>query len=163
MIIFGVDPGTATTGYGVLEKQGQKLKVLTYGAIITPKEDPNDKRLLTIYNALTALLDEYEPDAFAIEKLFFGNNVTTALVVGRTVGVALLAAAQREIPCMEYRPVEVKLAVAGYGAAEKRQVQLMVQRLLGLQSLPKPDDAADALAIAICHAHSSWATVSRAR
>ncbi|GDX41368.1 crossover junction endodeoxyribonuclease RuvC [Armatimonadota bacterium] len=158
MIIIGIDPGTATTGYGVVEKKGSVLKHITHGAITTPKEDVIEERLHTIYNRLNALLDEYEPEVLALEKLFFGNNVTTALTVGRSVGVIMLAAVQRQIPCFEYRPVEVKLAVTGYGGAEKRQIQIMVKQLLGLPQIPKPDDAADALAIAICHAHSAHLT-----
>ncbi len=155
MIIMGVDPGTATTGYGIVEKKGNTLKCITYGAITTPKEDVIEDRLLSIYNQLNAILDEYEPEMMAVEKLFFGNNVTTALTVGRSVGVIMLAAVQHKIPCFEYRPIEVKVAVSGYGGAEKRQVQMMVKQLLGLPQIPKPDDAADALAIAICHAHSA--------
>ncbi len=155
MIIMGIDPGTATTGYGVVEKKGSVLKHIAYGAILTPKEDVIEERLLAIYDRVNELLDEYDPEMVALEKLFFGNNVTTALTVGRSVGVIMLAAVQRKIPCFEYRPVEVKMAVTGYGAAEKRQIQIMVKQLLGLPQIPKPDDAADALAIAICHAHSA--------
>ena len=112
-------------------------------------------RLLSIYTQLNRLLDVHEPDVLVTERIFFSNNVTTALQVGRTVGIALLVAAQRGLPWFEYRPAEVKMAVAGYGAAEKKQVQYMVKQLLNLDKVPKPDDAADALALAICHAHSS--------
>ena len=155
MIILGIDPGTATTGYGVVEKKGSKVTHIAHGTITTPKEDSIEIRLLAIYDQMNALLETHQPDSVAVEKLFFGNNVTTALVVGRSVGVIMLATAQHRLTCMEYRPIEVKLAVTGYGGAEKRQVQQMVKQLLGLPAIPKPDDAADALAIAICHAHSA--------
>ncbi len=155
MIILGIDPGTATTGFGVVEKQGSKVIHIAHGVIRTPKEDPIEIRLLSIYDQMNVLLEAHKPDSVAVEKLFFGNNVTTALTVGRSVGVILLATAQHKLPCMEYRPNEVKMAVTGYGAAEKQQVQQMVKQLLSLATIPKPDDAADALAIAICHAHSA--------
>ena len=158
MIILGIDPGTATTGYGIVEKQGNKITPVTFGAILTAKEMELPDRLLIIYTQINRLLDLHEPDVMVTERLFFSNNVTTAMAVGRTVGVVTLAAAQRGLPCVEYRPVEVKMAVAGYGAAEKKQVQYMVAQLLKLDKPPKPDDAADALAIAVCHAHSSYMT-----
>jgi crossover junction endodeoxyribonuclease RuvC len=154
MIILGIDPGTATTGYGVIERSGSKIKFVDCGVIVTSKSLPMPERLLAIYNQLNAVMEEYRPDSMATEQLFFSNNVTTAMHVGAAVGVVLLAAAQRNIPLREYRPAEVKMAVVGYGAAEKKQVQFMVKNLLALESAPKPDDAADALAIAICHAHS---------
>jgi crossover junction endodeoxyribonuclease RuvC len=155
MIILGIDPGTATTGFGVVEKKGSQVREITHGAILTDKNLPMPERLLSIYTQLNRLLDEQEPDVMVTEQLFFSNNVTTALQVGRTVGIVILAAAQRGIPWLEYRPVEVKMAVAGYGGAEKKQVQYMVRQLLNLEKVPKPDDAADALAVAICHAHSA--------
>jgi crossover junction endodeoxyribonuclease RuvC len=158
MIIFGIDPGTATTGYGIVEKRGNRITYITSGAIQTDKESEMPERLLVIYTQVNRLLDVHEPDVIATERLFFGNNVTTALQVGRTVGVVTLAAAQRGLPWIEYRPVEVKMAVAGYGGAEKKQVQYMVKQLLNLEKVPRPDDAADALAIAICHAHSAHMT-----
>jgi crossover junction endodeoxyribonuclease RuvC len=155
MIIFGMDPGIATTGYGVLEKEGQKLTALDYGAILTsPRLDPPD-RLLVVHDELNRLFDLHQPDILVTERLFFSKNETTAFGVGRTIGVALLTAAQRGIVWMEYTPPEVKQAVVGYGAADKKQVQYMIQRLLNLPKPPKPDDAADALAVAICHAHSA--------
>lgn len=155
MIILGIDPGTATTGYGLIQKDGQKLTALDYGVITTsPREEPPD-RLHTIYDQLNRLFDLHQPDFLVTERLFFAKNETTAFGVGRTIGVVLLTAAQRGIPWMEYTPPQVKLAIVGYGAAEKKQVQYMIQRLLNLPSIPKPDDAADALAIAICHAHSA--------
>lgn len=155
MIILGIDPGTATTGYGLVEKQGNHVKYITCGAILTDKSEAMPDRLLSIYTQLNRLLDVHEPDAIVTEQLFFSNNVTTAMQVGRTVGIILLCAAQRGLPWQEYRPAEVKMAVAGYGGAEKKQVQYMVRQLLSLEKVPKPDDAADALAIAICHAHSA--------
>ncbi len=155
MIILGIDPGIATTGYGVIEKTGQKLKALDHGAILTsPRDNPPD-RLLSIFEQVNRLLDLHKPDFLVTERLFFAKNETTAFGVGRTIGVVLLAAAQRGIPWIEYTPPQVKLAVVGYGAAEKKQVQFMIQRLLNLTAVPKPDDAADALAIAICHAHTA--------
>jgi crossover junction endodeoxyribonuclease RuvC len=155
MIILGVDPGTATTGYGIVEKLGQRVRHITHGVILTDKAQPMPDRLLSISTQLNRLLDAHEPDVLVTEKLFFSNNVNTALSVGGTIGVILLAAAQRGLPWSEYRPMEVKMAVVGYGAADKKQVQYMVTQLLALEKTPKPDDAADALAIAICHAHSS--------
>ncbi|HZO91476.1 MAG TPA: crossover junction endodeoxyribonuclease RuvC [Chthonomonadaceae bacterium] len=158
MVIMGIDPGTATTGYGIVEKQGNRLSYVTCGVIQTEKTAEMPDRLLAIYTQLNRLLDVHEPDVLVTERLFFSNNVTTALQVGRTIGIALLAAAQRGLPWVEYRPMEVKMAVVGYGAAEKKQVQYMVKQLLNLDKVPRPDDAADALAIAICHAHSSALT-----
>lgn len=155
MIILGVDPGTATMGYGVVERKDSKVTYVACGAILTNKNAEMPQRLLTIYTELNQLLDTYKPDVVATEQIFFGNNVTTAIQVGRAAGIVLLTAAQRQLDWYEYRPVEVKLAVAGYGAAEKKQVQYMVKQLLNLDRVPKPDDAADALAIAICHAHSA--------
>jgi len=154
MIIVGIDPGTATTGYGVIERCAGSIKFVDCGVIVTAKSLAIPERLLAIYNQINAVLDKYIPDSIATEQLFFSNNVTTAMNVGAAVGVLMLAAAQRGIKLCEYRPVEVKMAVVGYGAAEKKQVQFMVKNLLSLEKAPKPDDAADALAIAICHAHS---------
>src|SRR5579884_1903209 len=155
MVIMGIDPGTATTGYGIVEKQGNRLSYVTCGVIQSEKTAEMPDRLLAIYTQLNRLLDVHEPDVLVTERLFFSNNVTTALQVGRTIGIALLAAAQRGLPWVEYRPMEVKMAVVGYGAAEKKQVQYMVTQLLALEKPPRPDDAADALALAICHAHTA--------
>ncbi len=155
MIIIGIDPGTAITGYGVVEKQGSTISYITHGVIETPKEMAMPDRYLSISTQFNRLLDLQQPDEVATEKLFFSNNVNTAIAVGGTIGVLLLAAAQRGLPWCEYRPMEVKMAVVGYGAADKKQVQYMVTQLLQLEKTPRPDDAADALAIAICHAHSS--------
>src|SRR3954471_18585972 len=122
MIIMGIDPGTATTGYGIVEKQGHDVKYVTCGVILTDKASPMPERLATIYAQLNRLLDVHEPEVIATEQLFFSNNVTTAMQVGRTVGIVLLAAAQRGLPWQEYRPIEVKMAVVDYGNAEKKQV-----------------------------------------
>ncbi len=154
MILVGIDPGTATTGYGVIEKRGDRVSFLACGVISTPPEDDAPSRLKTIYDEFNALLDRYKPEAVATERLFFTNNVTTGIPVGRALGVILLTLAQRGLPWEEYTPTQVKSAIVGTGRAEKKQVQFMVTRLLGLTEVPKPDDAADALAIAICHAHS---------
>ncbi|GIV15950.1 MAG: crossover junction endodeoxyribonuclease RuvC [Armatimonadota bacterium] len=157
MVILGFDPGTAITGYGVLQQDGQKLIVLAFGCITTPANLAAPHRLQRIYEQVCRLLDEYQPDVVVTERLFFNRNETTALSVGRTIGVILLAVAQRGIGWVEYTPLQVKTAVVGYGGAEKKQIQYMVTKLLGLAETPKPDDAADALAVALCHAHSAWA------
>lgn len=154
MLILGIDPGTATTGYGVVESEGSRVRAVDFGAIITsPKETASD-RLMAIFGEVCRLMDEHKPDVLVTERLFFSKNETTAFSVGRTVGVVLLAAAQRGIKTIEYTPMEIKQSVVGYGGAEKKQIQYMVQRILNLQSTPKPDDVADALAICITHAHS---------
>lgn len=154
MLILGVDPGTAITGYGLVEQQGQRLTAQTYGVIRTPAGRPLSERLKQIYDRMTALIQEYKPDALVVEELFFNKNTRTALAVGQARGVILLAAAMQGLTVTEYTPLQVKMAVVGYGRAEKRQVQEMVRILLRLKTTPKPDDAADALAIAICYAHS---------
>lgn len=154
MIILGLDPGTATTGYGVLRVTNFKISCVAYGAILTKAEMAMPQRLQVIYDDLSQLIEQYHPDEVAIEKLFFGRNVTSAITVGQARGVLLLRLAQEGLPVGEYTPMQVKQALVGYGHAEKEQVQYMVQNFLKLPELPRPDDAADALAIAICHAHS---------
>ena len=154
MVILGIDPGIATTGYALLHKEGSKLLALDYGVILTSAKEEPPARLSKIYDELNRLFDLHKPDEIATERLFFSKNETTAFGVGRTIGVVLLCAAQRNVPWVEYTPMQVKQAVVGYGGAEKKQVQFMVQKLLNLPEVPKPDDAADAVAIAICHAHS---------
>lgn len=154
MRILGIDPGTAITGFGVIDFLGNKFSVVHYGCIRTPAGQALDLRLCHVFEQLGLLLEEYRPDQFAIEELFFNKNVKTALAVGHSRGVAMLAAALRKVPVFEYTPLQVKQAVVGYGRAEKAQVQFMVKTILGLEQVPKPDDVADALAIAICHAHS---------
>jgi crossover junction endodeoxyribonuclease RuvC len=152
---LGIDPGTAITGYGIVEGQGDNLKVVTYGAITTPPHQALPQRLQDIYRQLRALIAEWQPDSAAVEELFFSKNARTALSVGHARGVALLALTEANLPVEEYKPAEVKLAVSGYGGAPKSQMQSMVQTLLGLDDIPRPDDAADALAVAICHLHSA--------
>ncbi len=155
MIILGIDPGTAIAGYGILKSDGDDLAVVTFGAITTPSDWQMPRRLQHIYAELTALIRKYQPTDAVVEKLFFSKNVRTALSVGQARGVALLAAAQANVTIHEYTPLEIKQAVVGYGRADKNQIQQMVRMLLQLDSVPQPDDAADALAIAICHAHSA--------
>jgi crossover junction endodeoxyribonuclease RuvC len=151
-LALGIDPGTATTGYGLvrLERDGSMVAV-KYGVILTPKEATPPARLVMLYDQLCSLIGEYHPEIAAVEKLFFSRNVTTALAVGQARGIVMLCLEQAGITAFEYTPNEVKQAVAGYGAAQKKQVQEMVRALLALDSIPKPDDAADALAIAITH------------
>lgn len=152
MLVLGIDPGTATTGYGLVREAGQgDLQVVDYGVILTPAGMQAEKRLLLLYDQLTNILLLHHPDQGAIEKLFFQRNVTNAIAVGQARGVALLGLAKQNIEVAEYTPLEVKQAVSGYGKADKLQVQKMVQAILQLSELPKPDDAADALAVAICH------------
>ena len=154
MRILGLDPGTATTGYGVVDKVGATPVVVDYGAIRTsPSSDPA-ARLLDIHAKLNAIIDKFAPDVVVMERLFFAKNQTTIIAVGKACGVMQFTAAQRQLPIVEYTPMEVKQAVAGYGGADKKQVQYMIQRILGLEEVPKPDDAADALALCVCHAHS---------
>ncbi len=155
MLVLGIDPGTATTGYGLVRETSQGgYEVIDYGVIVTPAGMPLEKRLLLLYERLMEIMLLHHPDCGAVEKLFFQRNVTTAIAVGQARGVVMLAMAQKEISVEEYTPLEVKQAITGYGGAEKLQVQMMVQAVLGLPELPKPDDAADALAIAICHLQS---------
>ncbi len=155
MITFGIDPGTAILGWGVIEERGGTLTKIAYGVIRTPAGTEPPLRLLQLHNELSELLKTYKPDAAAVEELFFSKNVTTALAVGQARGVALLSLAQCNIAIFEYKPLVVKQAVAGYGGADKKQMQEMVRMTLRLDAVPKPDDAADALAIAICHAYSA--------
>lgn len=151
-LALGIDPGTATTGYGLVRLTGDGgLLAVQYGILSTPKDATPAARLEMLYSQLQALLKQHKPDSAAVEKLFFSRNVTTALAVGQARGVVLLSLQQAGIKTFEYTPNEVKQAVAGYGGAEKRQVQEMVRALLQLTSIPRPDDAADALAIAITH------------
>lgn len=156
MIVLGIDPGTATTGYGVLhEREDGSLDVVDYGVILTPADDPMPERLLTLYRKLKEIILLHHPISGAVEKLFFQKNVRTALSVGQARGVVLLTMVEAGMNISEYTPLEVKQAVAGYGGADKSQMQQMVRALLGLSDIPRPDDAADALAIAICHIHSN--------
>jgi len=156
MITIGIDPGTAITGYGIInEEQDGRLVVLDYGVIRTSAEFHQADRLAQLYQKIKELILLHQPDMGAVEKLFFERNVRTALQVGQARGVALLAMAESKMQIGEYTPLEVKQAVVGYGAADKNQVQQMVRTILGLNTIPHPDDAADALAVAICHIHSA--------
>jgi len=154
LVILGIDPGFAITGYGVLSYNGNRFRVMDYGVIVTEADLPHPERLLLLEKRLTGIINEYRPESMSVEELFFNNNAKTALQVGQGRGVALLCAARAGIPVYEYTPIQVKQGVTGYGRAEKSQVQQMIKVLLGLPEIPKPDDAADALAVAICHAHS---------
>jgi len=155
MVVFGIDPGTAITGYSVLDElPGGEIKVIEYGVIRTPAHEKQDLRLKELFNQLTKLIDLHRPSSCAVEKLFFQKNVKTALSVGEARGVIVLCFALASIPVFEYAPVEIKQAVAGYGAADKKQVQFMIKEILHLNDIPQPDDAADALAAAVCHIHS---------
>ena len=155
MFILGIDPGTAITGYGLVREQEQELHLVGYGVVTTPAKQPLPQRLQTIYSDLTAVIREHQPEAAAVEELFFSRNARTALSVGHARGVVLLALAHAGLPIFEYKPLEIKQAVAGYGGADKRQVQEMVRMLLNLDLVPQPDDAADAVAVAVCHIHSA--------
>jgi crossover junction endodeoxyribonuclease RuvC len=154
MIVLGIDPGTAATGYGVVERNGSQLTLVDYGCLETLPSQALPARLLEIHAAVTELIVTHKPEQVGVERLFFNRNVMTAFAVGQARGVVLLAAAQHGLPVFEYGPHEVKVAVTGYGRADKGQVQRMVQMVLGMSKLPKPDDAADALAVAICLAHA---------
>jgi len=153
VIILGIDPGTAALGYGVIERTGGRLRPIDYGCVETSPDLALPERLLAIHGSLTDLIDLHSPDLVCVERLFFSRNVQTAFAVGQARGVVLLAAAARGVPVREATPNEVKVAVAGDGRAEKDQVQRMVKVVLGLRDLPRPDDAADALALAVCVAH----------
>lgn len=168
MITLGIDPGTAIMGYGLIESGaavsvskgaavsgGETMRMIEYGALYTPPNTPLLERLPQLYKGLIDLIQEYKPQAMAVEELFFNKNVRTALSVGHARGIAILAAAHCGLRMGEYTPLQVKQAVVGYGRATKEQVQTMVKLLLNMDHIPRPDDAADALAVAICHVHSS--------
>ncbi|NLO83754.1 MAG: crossover junction endodeoxyribonuclease RuvC [Clostridiales bacterium] len=154
MIVLGIDPGMAILGYGVVEQCGSSLKPIDYGVVTTPPDMMTAQRLTVIFEAVGQLIDRYCPESIAVEELFFNKNAKTALSIGHARGVAILAAALKSVEVYEYTPLQVKQAVVGYGRASKQQVQQMVRMLLGLKEIPKPDDAADALAVSICHLHS---------
>jgi crossover junction endodeoxyribonuclease RuvC len=153
-ITFGIDPGTALLGYGVI-RDGDPASLIDHGVLETTSDQPMPSRLETLYDGVCRLIRTYQPSTVVIEQLFFARNVTTALAVGQARGVAMLAAAQSRLPVVEYKPAEVKQAVAGYGRADKPQMQEMVRVLLGLDEVPWPDDAADALAVALCHVQTA--------
>ncbi len=159
MRILGIDPGYAIVGYGVVDYDRFRFKTVGHGAITTIAGTPFGERLQAIYDDMKTLLQKYHPDAVSIEKLFFNTNTTTAIDVAEARGVILLAAQQCGVPVYEYTPLQVKSSITGYGKAEKRQVMEMVKSFLGLQSVPKPDDTADALALAICHGHAAGSTI----
>lgn len=161
MIILGIDPGLATVGFGVIEAERGRLRHLRHGVITTPAGTPLPRRLLSIAEGMEELLSIFCPETVAVEELFFSKNVTTGLTVAHGRGVILAAAARTGLSVAEYKPMQVKQAVVGYGAADKRQVMEMTRQLLGLSSVPRPDDAADALAVAICHAGTAASLLGR--
>ncbi len=155
MIILGIDPGYGLVGYGILEKNGGDIKVVDFGCISTPKDKKLSERLEIISQCMHVLIDKYKPDEMAIEKLFFNKNITTGIPVAQARGVIVLAAQERGIPIYQYTPQNIKMAITGMGNADKKQMQFMVKTILGLKEAPKPDDAADALAVAICHSQTN--------
>lgn len=156
MLVIGIDPGTAITGYGLVRGEpGGAVEAVDWGVILTPAKTPIAERLSQIYDSLSDLLKEHQPDQAAVEAIFFQKNVKTAMSVGQARGVVLLALQQAGLAASDYSPNEIKQAVSGYGGADKQQVQSMVKSLLNLDETPKPDDAADALAVAICHLHTA--------
>ena len=161
MIILGIDPGLAIVGWGVIEYNASRFKVLGYGAIETPAKMPTEDRLCLIYQGMKQLIEKYRPDQMAIEELFFNTNITTGIRVAEARGVILMCAQSLEVKIYEYTPLQVKQAVVGYGRAEKKQVITMVTMMLGLEKPPRPDDTADALAIAVCHAHSGGSRLAQ--
>ena len=167
MIVLGIDPGTAIMGYGIVHYQNSRHKALSYGVLRTGKDEKTEERLKQLFLGINRLLDEYAPDVMAVEELFFNRNTTNAISVGQARGVAMLAAGLRDMPVGEYTPLQVKQAVVGYGRAEKHQVQYMVRKILGMAETPKPDDAADALAVAICYCQfggrNAWQSVKNTR
>ena len=155
MVILGIDPGLATLGYGVIEVQGDKRRLIQFGTVNTPAKTPMPQRLQMIYRGVGQLMDIYKPDEIAFEELFFAKNITTGMAVSAARGVALLAVVERNENLYEYTPMQIKQAVTGYGGADKHQVQMMVKALLNMKEVAKPDDAADALAVALTHANSA--------
>lgn len=160
MIVLGIDPGYAIVGYGVVDYRNNHFRVIDYGAVITDAGTPFNLRLEKIYDRLDEIIKLHNPEAMAIEKLFYNNNAKTVIDVSQARGVIMLAAQKNGVPAFEYTPLQVKQSVVGYGRAEKKQVQEMTKRILALEKVPKPDDTADALAMAICHAHACGSLVS---
>ena len=154
MIILGIDPGLATLGYGVIEVNNDKRKLIQFGTLTTPAGQPMPQRLRAIFQGMNQLMDIYRPDDVAFEELFFSKNITTGMAVSAAQGVALVAVVQRTDNLYEYTPMQIKQAVTGYGGADKHQVQMMVKMLLNMKDIARPDDAADALAVALTHANS---------
>lgn len=163
MVILGIDPGVATIGFGVICCERGNSTLLRYGVITTPPGIPLSQRLLQISRDMEQLISTFQPDEMAVEELFFSKNITTGIAVAHGRGVILLAAEKLGIPVFEYTPMQVKQSVVGYGKAEKKQVMLMTQRLLGMKEIPRPDDAADALAIAICHGRAATSLLNTER
>ena len=161
MVILGIDPGLAIVGWGAVEYSGSRFKVLGYGAIETPAGMPTEERLALIDDGIKALVEKYRPDHMAVEELFFNTNITTGIRVAEARGVIIMRAHKMGVKIFEYTPLQVKQSVVGFGRAEKKQVITMVTMLLGLPKPPKPDDTADALAIAICHAHTGTSRISK--
>lgn len=161
MVILGIDPGLAIVGWGVVQYDANRFAPMAYGSIQTKTGEPVEDRLQQIYNRLCEIIEKYKPDAIAVEELFWNTNVTTGIVVAEARGVILLCARMHGIPIFEYTPMQVKQAVVGYGKAEKKQVISMVTLMLGLKEPPKPDDTADAIAIAICHAHTGASGIGK--
>lgn len=155
MIILGIDPGYAIVGYGVLEYNAGRFRVIDYGAVTTDAGTPFNRRLEIIYDGLCEIIEKYRPDAMSVEKVFYNNNAKTVIDVSQARGVIMLAAQKNGVAVYEYTPLQVKQSVVGYGRADKKQVQEMTKRILNLEKVPKPDDTADAIAMAICHAHTS--------
>ena len=160
MVILGIDPGYAIVGWGVIDYTANRFQVIAYGAVTTEAKTPFNERLETVYDGICDIINKYKPDALAIEKLFYNNNAKTVIDVSQARGVIMLSAQKNGVPAFEYTPLQVKQSVVGYGRAEKKQVQEMIKRILFLEKVPKPDDTADALAMAICHGHSSGSIVS---
>ena len=163
MIILGIDPGYEIVGYGVISYRNNHFSVIDYGAITTDAKTPFNERLEIIYDELSAIIEKYSPDAMAIEKVFYNSNAKTVIDVSQARGVIMLAAHKKGLPAYEYTPLQVKQSVVGYGRAEKKQVQEMIRRILGLEKVPKPDDTADALAMAVCHGHASGSLMQNMR
>lgn len=160
MRVIGIDPGTAIVGYGIIDYNKNKYSIVDYGVILTSKDLSNEERLEIVYNELDKILKKYKPEFMAIEDLFYFKNNKTVISVAQARGVILLVGKQNDIPMSSYTPLQVKIGITGYGKAEKKQVQLMVQKFLGLSEIPKPDDAADALAICITHINSLISNIS---
>ena len=163
MRILGIDPGVATIGFGLIEADRASVRLIQYGVITTPAGLPLSNRLYQISQDMSQLLEQFKPQEMAVEELFFSKNITTGIAVAHGRGVILLEAERAGVPAFEYTPMQVKQAVVGYGGAEKKQVMLMTQRLLKMKKIPRPDDAADALAIAICHGRSATSLLNMER
>ena len=163
MVILGIDPGVATIGFGIIRAERGKNTLIQYGVITTPPGIPLSERLVQIHDDMQQLIETFKPDEMAVEELFFSKNITTGIAVAHGRGVILLAAEKAGVPVFEYTPMQVKQSVVGYGKAEKKQVMSMTQRLLNMKEIPRPDDAADALALAICHSRAATSLLNTER